>query len=115
MGFHLLNKTNLISPYQTKPLVFISNSTICSLNKPNHPYPHQTKTTISLPNPPTHFPARPNHNLLYPYQSIHILPLYNSYGYSNTTINLLPDSTLYFLTKPNQPDLTIPYQPNLFS
>jgi len=109
--FPHLNKTNLISSYQTKPLISLSNQTICSLNKPNHPYPNQTQPTISLLNTTTHFLTKPNHNLLYPHQSLYILPLYNPFCPIETQQSI-SSLTQPYISSPNPTNLIYPYLTN---
>lgn len=109
--FSLLNKTNLISSYQTKPLISLSNPSICYLNKPNHPYPYQTQPTISLLNPTTHFLTKPNHNLLYPHQSIYILPLYNPFCPIQTQQSI-SSLTQPYISSPNPTNLIYLYITN---
>jgi len=109
--FFLLNKTNLISSYQTKPLISLSNPSICYLNKPNHLYPYQTQPTISLLNPTTHFLTKPNHNLLYPHQSIYILPLYNPFCPIQTQQSI-SSLTQPYISSPNPTNLIYLYITN---
>lgn len=103
--FPHLSKTNLISSYLTKPLISLSNQTICSLNKPNHPYPNQTQPTISLLNTTTHFLTKPNNNLLYPHQSLYILPLYNPFCPIETQKSI-SSLTQPYISSPNPTNLT---------